>query len=227
MEIINSFSWLEDIVIALGGVLCIYFGYRLFVLGASQTFKLFSHLQGWKSKIASLAPGSFLVISGLTIFLSLVTTRVVTIIQYESMRQAYTNKLILDELRKMKDTSSNKELREDTTSVKASEKVSSSTTHFFPNSLTGTSKAVVIPKRLNIRKAPSANHPVVGTLRQGDIILTGKSRGAWLQVLTAGNTPGWVHGDYVDRLKEPGVKGPLKLASPASPDTLGFQASKR
>ena len=45
MEIINSFSWLEDIVIALGGVLCIYFGYRLFVLGASQTFKLFSHLK--------------------------------------------------------------------------------------------------------------------------------------------------------------------------------------
>lgn len=227
MEIINSFSWLEDIVIALGGVLCIYFGYRLFVLGASQTFELFSHLKGWKSKIASLAPGSFLIISGLTIFLSLVTTRVVTIIQHESLRQAYTTKLILDELRKMKDTSLNKEVREDTTSVKASEKLSSSRSHFSSNSLTRTSKAIVIPKRLNLRKAPGANHPIVGTLRQGDIILIGKVRGAWLQVLTAGNTPGWVHGDYVNRVEDPGMKEPLKVASPASPDTLSFQASKR
>lgn len=227
MEVVSSFSWLEDIVIALGGVLCIYFGYRLFVLGASQTFKLFSHLKGRKFKIVSLAPGSLLIISGLTIFLSLVATRVIVIIQHESVRQAYTTKLILDELRKMKDTSLNKEVREDTTSVKASEKLSSSRSHFSPNSLTGTSKAVVIPKRLNIRKAPGANHPVVGTLRQGDIILIGRSRGAWLQVLKVGDTPGWVHGDYVNRLKERGVKGPLKIASPGSPDILGFQASKR
>jgi len=227
MEIVSSFSWLEDIVIALGGVFCIYLGYRLFALGASQTFKLFSHLKGWKSKIASLAPGSFLIVAGLTIFLSLVTTRVVTIIQHESVRQAYTTKLILDELRKMKDTSLNKEVREDTTSVKASEKLSSSRSHFSPNSLTGTSKAIVIPKRLNIRKAPGANYPVVGTLRQGDTILIGKARGAWLQVLTAGNTPAWVHGDYVNLLKEPGMEEPLKIASPASPNTLSFQASKR
>jgi hypothetical protein len=227
MEVVSSFSWLEDTVIALGGVLCIYFGYRLFVLGASQTFKLFSHLKGWKSKIASLAPGSLLIISGLTIFLSLVTTRVIAIIQHESVRQAYTTKLILDELRKMKDITSSKDVKKDITSLESSKKLSSRATYFSSNSLTGASKAVVIPKRLNIRKAPSANHPVVGTLRQGDIILTGKARGAWLQVLKVGDTPGWVHGDYVNRLKERGVKGPLKIASPGSPDILGFQASKR
>ncbi|MGD8915197.1 MAG: SH3 domain-containing protein [Syntrophobacterales bacterium] len=227
MEIINSFSWLEDIVIALGGVLCIYFGYRLFVLGASQTFKLFSHLKGWKSRMVSIAPGSFLIVAGLTIFLSLVTTRLVAIIQHESLRQAYTTKLILDELRKMKDTTLNKDLIKDTISLESSEKLSSSRTNFSPNSLKETSKAIVIPKRLNIRKAPGANHPVVGTLRQGDIIFIGKSRGEWLQVLTAGNTPGWVHGDYVSLLKEPGVKEPLKLASPASPDIIGSQTSKR
>ena len=41
MEVISSLKMFEVLFIALGGMLCIYLGYRLLTIGANQPFDIF------------------------------------------------------------------------------------------------------------------------------------------------------------------------------------------
>ncbi|UCG12762.1 MAG: hypothetical protein JSU72_20190, partial [Deltaproteobacteria bacterium] len=101
MEIVGLIKNIEEISVALGGAICIYFGYRLFVLGTNQTFNIFADMKGWKFKAANIAPGGFLVVLGSLVICSLVTTRVISVIQQEAIRNSNASKQILYELRKM------------------------------------------------------------------------------------------------------------------------------
>jgi uncharacterized protein YgiM (DUF1202 family) len=50
---------------------------------------------------------------------------------------------------------------------------------------------------LNLRSAPGTIYSVIGVLSAGEIVtLTGKQRGAWWEVTTAGGVAGWVNSTY-------------------------------
>jgi len=66
-----------ELFISLGGILCIYLGYRIFIIGTNQPFQVFADLTGWKLMAAIISPAIFLSILGSLIICSLVITNII------------------------------------------------------------------------------------------------------------------------------------------------------
>ena len=203
MEIISSLKIFEVLCISLGGILCIYLGYRLFIKGANQPFDIFSDLKGWRFRIANMAPGVFFVVLGSVVLCSPVITSAIAIFQKETFINKYATKLILDELVERNQKLRNCELENDVLPEEAISKLSPAPGDSSPTKLRESNKAVVTSNQLRLRKKPGTNHQKIGVLFKGDVITVKEKRGAWLRISTDENADGWVHGNYVRRLQTP------------------------
>jgi len=199
MEIISSLEVFEVLFIALGGILCIYLGYRLLMIGANQQFDIFSDLKGWRFRTANLAPGVFFAVLGSVVLCSPVITSAISILQKETFINKYATKLILDELVEKNKKIRSYQLENDVSLKEARSKLSPAPDDSSPTKLKGSNKAVVTSKRLRLRKKPGINHQIVGVLHKGDVITVKETRGVWLRISTNENADGWVHGNYVRR----------------------------
>ena len=199
MEIISSLEVFEVLFIALGGILCIYLGYRLLMIGANQQFDIFSDLKGWRFRTANLAPGVFFAVLGSIVLCSPVITSAISILQKETFINKYATKLILDELVEKNKKIRSYQLENDVSLKEARSKLSPAPDDSSPTKLKGSNKAVVTSKRLRLRKKPGINHQIVGVLHKGDVITVKETRGVWLRISTNENADGWVHGNYVRR----------------------------
>ena len=199
MEIISSLEVFEVLFIALGGILCIYLGYRLLTIGANQQFDIFSDLKGWRFRTANLAPGVFFAVLGSVVLCSPVITSAISILQKETFINKYATKLILDELVKKNEKIRSCELENDVSLKEARSKLSPAPDDSSPTKLKESNKAVVTSQRLRLRKKPGINHQIVGVLRRGEVITVKETRGVWLRISTNENADGWVHGNYVRR----------------------------
>jgi uncharacterized protein YgiM (DUF1202 family) len=175
MATISSLQIFEVLFISLGGILCIYLGYRLLTIGANQPFDIFSDLKGWR------------------------ITSALSILQKETFINKYATKLILDELVKKNQKIRRYELEKDVSLKEARSKLSPAPDHSSPTKLRESNKAVVTSHRLRLRKKPGTNHQIIGVLHKGDVITVKETRGAWLRISTNENADGWVHGNYVRR----------------------------
>ena len=203
MEIISSLKMLEVLFISLGGTLSIYLGYRLFTIGANQSFGIFSDLKGWRFRIANVAPGFFFVVLGSVVLCSPVITSAMSILQKETFINKYATKLILDELVEKNKKMRSCELGNDVLSKEAISKLSPAPDDSSPTKLRESNKAVVTSQRLRLRKKPGTNYQSIGVLYKGEVITVKETRGAWLRISTDENADGWVHGNYVRRLHTP------------------------
>jgi uncharacterized protein YgiM (DUF1202 family) len=199
MATISSLQIFEVLFISLGGILCIYLGYRLLTIGANQPFDIFSDLKGWRFKTANLAPGVFFAVLGSVMICSPVITSAIAILQKETFINKYATKLILDELVKKNQKIRRYELEKDVSLKEARSKLSPAPDHSSPTKLRESNKAVVTSHRLRLRKKPGTNHQIIGVLHKGDVITVKETRGAWLRISTNENADGWVHGNYVRR----------------------------
>jgi len=199
MEIISSLEVFEVLFISLGGILCIYLGYRLLTIGANQQFDIFSDLKGWRFRTANLAPGVFFAVLGSIVLCSPVITSAISILQKETFINKYATKLILDELVEKNKKIRSYQLENDVSLKEARSKLSPAPDDSSPTKLKGSNKAVVTSKRLRLRKRPGINHQIVGVLHKGDVITVKETRGVWLRISTNENADGWVHGNYVRR----------------------------
>ena len=199
MEIISSLEVFEVLFISLGGILCIYLGYRLLTIGANQPFDIFSDLKGWRFKTANLAPGVFFAVLGSVVLCSPVITSAISILQKETFINKYATKLILDELVEKNKKIRSYQLENDVSRQEARSKFSPAPADSFPTKLKESNKAVVTSQRLRLRKKPGINHQIVGVLHKGDVITVKETRGVWLRISTNEITDGWVHGNYVRR----------------------------
>jgi len=199
MEIISSLEVFEVLFVALGGILCIYLGYRLLTIGANQQFDIFSDLKGWRFRTANLAPGVFFAVLGSIVLCSPVITSAISILQKETFINKYATKLILDELVEKNKKIRSYQLENDVSLKGARSKLSPAPDDSSPTKLKGSNKAVVTSKRLRLRKKPGINHQIVGVLHKGDVITVKETRGVWLRISTNENADGWVHGNYVRR----------------------------
>jgi uncharacterized protein YgiM (DUF1202 family) len=199
MEIISSLELFEVLFISLGGILCIYLGYRLLTIGANQPFDIFSDLKGWRFKTANLAPGLFFAVLGSVVLCSPVITSAISILQKETFINKYATKLILDELVEKNKKIRSYQLENDVSRQEARSKFSPAPADSFPTKLKESNKAVVTSQRLRLRKKPGINHQIVGVLHKGDVITVKETRGVWLRISTNEITDGWVHGNYVRR----------------------------
>jgi len=199
MEIISSLEVFEVLFISLGGILCIYLGYRLLTIGANQQFDIFSDLKGWRFRTANLAPGVFFAVLGSIVLCSPVITSAISILQKETFINKYATKLILDELVEKNKKIRSYQLENDVSLKEARSKLSPAPDDSSPTKLKGSNKAVVTSKRLRLRKKPGINHQIVGVLHKGDVITVKETRGVWLRISTNENADGWVHGNYVRR----------------------------
>ena len=199
MEIISSLEVFEVLFISLGGILCIYLGYRLITIGANQPFDIFSDLKGWRFKTANLAPGVFFAVLGSVVLCSPVITSAISILQKETFINKYATKLILDELVEKNKKIRSYQLENDVSLKEARSKLSPAPDDSSPTKLKESNKAVVTSQRLRLRKEPGINHQIVGVLRRGEVITVKETRGVWLRISTNENADGWVHGNYVRR----------------------------
>jgi len=199
MEIISSLKVFEVLFIALGGMLCIYLGYRLLTIGANQPFDIFSDLKGWRFRTANLAPGVFFAVLGSVVLCSPVITSAISILQKETFINKYATKLILDELVEKNKKIRSYQLENDVSLKEARSKLSPAPDDSSPTKLKESNKAVVTSQRLRLRKKPGINHQIVGVLRRGEVITVKETRGVWLRISTNENADGWVHGNYVRR----------------------------
>ena len=199
MEVISSLEVFEVLFISLGGMLCIYLGYRLLTIGANQPFDIFSDLKGWRFKTANLAPGVFFAVLGSVVLCSPVITSAISILQKETFINKYATKLILDELVEKNKKIRSYQLENDVSRQEARSKFSPAPADSFPTKLKESNKAVVTSQRLRLRKKPGINHQIVGVLHKGDVITVKETRGVWLRISTNEITDGWVHGNYVRR----------------------------
>lgn len=199
MEIISSLEMFEVLFISLGGILCIYLGYRLITIGANQPFDIFSDLKGWRFKTANLAPGVFFAVLGSVVLCSPVITSAISILQKETFINKYATKLILDELVEKNKKIRSYQLENDVSLKEARSKLSPAPDDSSPTKLKESNKAVVTSQRLRLRKEPGINHQIVGVLRRGEVITVKETRGVWLRISTNENADGWVHGNYVRR----------------------------
>jgi uncharacterized protein YgiM (DUF1202 family) len=189
----------EVLFISLGGILCIYLGYRLITIGANQPFDIFSDLKGWRFKTANLAPGVFFAVLGSVVLCSPVITSAISILQKETFINKYATKLILDELVEKNKKIRSYQLENDVSLKEARSKLSPAPDDSSPTKLKESNKAVVTSQRLRLRKKPGINHQIVGVLRRGEVITVKETRGVWLRISTNENADGWVHGNYVRR----------------------------
>jgi uncharacterized protein YgiM (DUF1202 family) len=199
MEIISSLEVFEVLFISLGGILCIYLGYRLLTIGANQPFDIFSDLKGWRFRTANLAPGVFFAVLGSVVLCSPVITSAISILQKETFINKYATKLILDELVERNKKIRSYQLENDVSLKEARSKLSPAPDDSSPTKLKESNKAVVTSQRLRLRKKPGINHQIVGVLRRGEVITVKETRGVWLRISTNENADGWVHGNYVRR----------------------------
>ena len=199
MEIISSLEMFEVLFISLGGILCIYLGYRLLTIGANQPFDIFSDLKGWRFRTANLAPGVFFAVLGSVVLCSPVITSALSILQKETFINKYATKLILDELVEKNKKIRSYQLENDVSLKEARSKLSPAPDDSSPTKLKESNKAVVTSQRLRLRKKPGINHQIVGVLRRGEVITVKETRGVWLRISTNENADGWVHGNYVRR----------------------------
>lgn len=199
MEIISSLEVFEVLFISLGGILCIYLGYRLLTIGANQPFDIFSDLKGWRFRTANLAPGVFFAVLGSVVLCSPVITSAISILQKETFINRYATKLILDELVEKNKKIRSYQLENDVSLKEARSKLSPAPDDSSPPKLKESNKAVVTSQRLRLRKKPGINHQIVGVLRRGEVITVKETRGVWLRISTNENADGWVHGNYVRR----------------------------
>jgi uncharacterized protein YgiM (DUF1202 family) len=199
MEIISSLEMFEVLFISLGGILCIYLGYRLITIGANQPFDIFSDLKGWRFRTANLAPGVFFAVLGSVVLCSPVITSAISILQKETFINRYATKLILDELVEKNKKIRSYQLENDVSLKEARSKLSPAPDDSSPTKLKESNKAVVTSQRLRLRKKPGINHQIVGVLRRGEVITVKETRGVWLRISTNENADGWVHGNYVRR----------------------------
>ena len=202
MEIISSLKMFEVLFISLGGILCIYLGYRLLTIGANQPFDIFSDLKGWRFKTANLAPGVFFAVLGSVVLCSPVITSAISILQKETFINKYATKLILDELVEKNKKIRSYQLENDVSLKEARSKFSPAPADSLPTKLKESNKAVVTSQRLRLRKKPGINHQIVGVLHKGDVITVKETRGVWLRISTNEITDGWVHGNYVRRQED-------------------------
>ena len=199
MEIISSLELFEVLFISLGGMLCIYLGYRILTIGANQPFDIFSDLKGWRFRTANLAPGVFFAVLGSVVLCSPVITSALSILQKETFINKYATKLILDELVEKNKKLRSYQLENDVSLKEARSKLSPAPVESSPTKLEESNKAVVTSQRLRLRKKPGINHQIVGVLYKGDVITVKETRGVWLRISTNEITDGWVHGNYVRR----------------------------
>jgi uncharacterized protein YgiM (DUF1202 family) len=199
MEIISSLDVVEVLFISLGGILCVYLGYRLLTIGANQPFDIFSDLKGWRFKTANLAPGVFFAVLGSVVLCSPVITSAISILQKETFINKYATKLILDELVIQNQKIRSCEFENDVSIQEARSKLSPTPDDSSPTKLRESNKAVVTSNRLRLRKNPGINHQIIGVLHKGDVITVKETRGAWLRISTNEIVDGWVHGNYVRR----------------------------
>ncbi len=199
MEIISSLDVVEVLFISLGGILCVYLGYRLLTIGANQPFDIFSDLKGWRFRTANLVPGVFFAVLGSVVLCSPVITSAISILQKETFINKYATKLILDELVIQNQKIRSCEFENDVPIQEARSKLSPTPDDSSPTKLRESNKAVVTSNRLRLRKNPGINHQIIGVLHKGDVITVKETRGAWLRISTNEIVDGWVHGNYVRR----------------------------
>ncbi len=199
MQIISSLKMFEVLLISLGGILCIYLGYRLFTIGANQPFDIFSDLKGWRFRIANLAPGVFFTVLGSVVLCSPVITSAMSILQKETFINRYATKMILDELVEKNQKIRNCELENDVIPKEEISKFSPAPDDSSLKKFRESNKGVVTSHRLRLRKKPGFNHQRIGVLFQGEVITVKETRGAWLRISTNEITDGWVYGNYVRR----------------------------
>ena len=195
-----------ELYISVGGILCIYFGYRIFIIGTNQPFKIFSDLQGWKFKAANISPAIFLVILGSLILCSPVITNMISIFQNEKFINSYATKLILEELRKKNEILLGYRINDEAKPTKYSNENYPEKLDFLPRTLKEPDRAIVTSSVLRLRKNPGIQHQIIGSLRKGHIIIIKEKRGLWLRVSSDIHADGWVHGHYVKRLDKTGKK---------------------
>ena len=131
MEAISTLKGFDVLFISLGGILCIYLGYRLMVIGTNRPFKLFSDLKGWRFRVANLVPGVFFAILGSVVLCSSVITNAISILQKEAFINTYATKLILDELRKKNEEILGSKLEDHVSLKRTGNKISASTNNFL------------------------------------------------------------------------------------------------
>ena len=198
IDILNRY---EIIIISLTGMLCVYLGYRLLMIGTNRPFKIFSDLKGWRYKTANIAPGIFFAILGAVVLCSPTITSVISILQKESFINTHATKLILDELRKSNEGAFNHELDNHASVKENASKISPTKTDSFSAKLKISGKAVVKSNGLRLRKEPGMRYQIIGSLRKGAVVKVKETRGPWMRVSTDELVDGWVHGDYVNRLE--------------------------
>jgi hypothetical protein len=197
-----------EIYISIGGILCIYLGYRIFIIGTNQPFKVFSDLQGWKFKAAVISPAIFLVIMGSLILCSPVIINIISIFQSEKFINSYATKLILEELREKNEVILGCRINDEAKPTKYSNQTYAEKADFSPRTLEEPERAIVTSSVLRVRKNPGTQQQIIGSLRKGNIITIKEKRGLWLRVSSDIHADGWVHGHYVKRLDKPGKKDP-------------------
>ena len=215
---------LEVLFISLGGMLCIYLGYRLLAIGANQPFDIFSDLKGWRFRIANLAPGLFFAVLGSIVLCSPVITSAIAILQKETFINKYATKLILDELVEKNKKMRSYELENDVSLKEAKSKLSPAPVDSSPTKLRKPNKAVVTSQRLRLRKNPGLNHQIIDVLHKGDVITVKETKGAWLRISTDENADGWVHGNYVKRQQGTGTAALKENALLVSSNPLGYSS---
>ncbi len=197
-----------EFYISIGGILCIYLGYRIFIIGTNQPFKVFSDLKGWKYKTAVISPAILLVTMGSLILCSPVITNIISIYQNEKFINSYATKLILEELRKKNKVILGCRINDEAKTTKYSNQTYPEKVDFLPRTLKEPDRAIVTSNVLRIRKNPGTQQQIIGSLRKGHIIIVKEKRGLWLRVSSDIHADGWVHGHYVKRLDKPGKKDP-------------------
>ena len=225
MGLSNGF---ETVLVSLGGIFCLYLGYRIFIRGTDRQFELFSDLKGWKFKVANTAPGIFFAILGSIILCSPVIVNVISIMQKESFINTYATKLILDELRSRNEIILASKLNEKvyvsdspTASVPSADKLK----HRNPKPA---NKAIITGNELRLRVKPGKHYRIIGSLNKGDIVTIKDTKGLWFRVSTAEFEDGWVHREYVRALESVSGKEQRKssLVLNSNPSALfGVQTS--
>ena len=192
---------LETLFISLGGIFCLYLGYRIFIKGTDRQFYLFSDFEGWKFKVANTAPGIFFAILGSIILCSPVIVNVISIMQKQSFVNTYATKLILGELRSRNEIILASKLNEKVSVSDSLTASASSTDKLTPKNPKATNKAIVTSNVLHLRAKPGTYHRVIGSLNKGDIVTIQDTSGSWFRVSTVAFEDGWVHKEYVRALK--------------------------
>ena len=192
---------LETVLISLGGIFCLYLGYRIFIKGTDRQFYLFSDLEGWKFKVANTAPGIFFAILGAIILCSPIIANVALMMQNQTFINSYATKLILDELRSKNEIIVSNKLNEKMPVSGSLTARAFSVDRPTPINPAPANKAIVTSQVLRLRAKPGTYHRIIGSLHKGDVITIKDMKGSWFRVSTAAFEDGWVHRRYVTALK--------------------------